>query len=231
MVRCIPFPMISTPEGQECSTRKESTVKSRMLRVASIAAAVLIPAGGFVALGSSTAGATTKSTKITPHFTFTTSNGTNTLTCTKETATMTSSTGSMWQIKTPGVQFPCTSSGKTRQGTGIGAATSIAFLLTATGLLVTFGSPLTAKLKNPHFSIKLKFGSGSSTTCTITFGTISLSQPSGETKVLQTGTITTSGATVTGTLSVCSSIRTLLHSSGSTFHGTLTASSVAWTAL
>jgi hypothetical protein len=200
-------------------------MKSRILRSAGIALAMLIPAGGLVALGAGTAGATTQaSPKVTPHFTFHTGFGTSHVACTKKTITfLATSPFTMWQNKT--FNTPCASTGST-QG-GIGTATAITFLIAPTGWLVTL-SPFSSKLKKTKTSVKLTIGSSH---CDITFtSTITLSLTSSTHKVLKVPSTSTSATTVTGGGLTCAAIQALLHASGSTFQGTLT-SNTTYTAL
>ena len=201
-------------------------MKSRILRAAGIAVAMLVPVGGLAALGAGTAGATTVGIKVTPAFNFHTTAGTNSIACAKTDMNMASGP-TMWQNTTM-FQSKCTATGTT-QG-GIGTATTITFLITSTGLLITL-SPFSAKLKTPQLSVKLKLGT---TTCKITFtATISASLASSTHKVLDipsTHTTTTTVTRTSGSGSTCTLVKILLHLPRSTFTGTLT-SNTAWTAI
>jgi hypothetical protein len=195
-------------------------VKSRMFRVFGVASALLVPVAG-LALVTETAGATTQNVKAT--FTFTTPGGVNTLHCpTTGTFVQTKGTsGSTATIssKTSTTQIKCAVATGGPTHTGIPKTSTVHLLLMGTWLKYSTTGH-TGSIVGGSLDIKILFGTGA--TCHITFpSSITVTTNSGRTKATIASTAT-SGATVSGTTATCGALRSLLHTSSSSFSGSVT---------
>lgn len=212
-------------------------MKSRILRTAGIALSLLVPAGSVAVLGSGTAGATTltqATLQIRLHITFTTGTGVSSLVCPTPGLTLTNPatklvsmlaitpTRIMWKNKTFGTG--CVATGT--PGGGIGTATTITFDITSTGLLFTI--PKVASFYANDIRVVLKLAT---TFCTITFTTTIPLTVTGKTlSIPSTHTKTTTVTRTSGSGLKCGLVRLLLHTTTSTFTGSIT-STTTWTSL
>jgi hypothetical protein len=200
-----------------------------MFRAFGIATALLMPVA-VLALGAGTAGATTQSTvNVKATFTFTTPGGVNTLHC-PTTGTFPQKklvTGNTVQIKglkstATGTQIKCAVATGGPTHTGIPKTSTIHLLImahTPGWLLYKTSTPRTGTIKANTLVIKIKFSN--TATCHISFPTpIDVMINSGLTKATITST-PTSGATITGTTATCGALRSLLHTSSSSFSGSV----------
>lgn len=168
-------------------------MKSRIFTAVGIAVAMLVPAGGILAIGASTAGATTAHVHMMVNATFINGTTVSHIACPTPTYGTLTLAGASTLKNTNMYQGLCASSGS---GQGIGTTTTITFLITPTGLLLMPASTPQGTLWAGTFSVKLVLlGSH----CTITFGNnITLFKTPTDPRQLVSNVTSTAGATVSG---------------------------------
>lgn len=181
----------------------KNNMKDRLLRGLGIAALVAMPLAG-VAFLSGPASAATGST-MTPSFKFTSPTLKQTVSCPKLPVSFTGT------LTTTGYQQPCTVTGTGSFKTIPHTSTSASFLIPVGGLQLK-----TSKTKLLVMTASFKLTYGTHGHCTITYATIQLSKTGKS--YIKNGSSTKGNVTVTGSGSVCTTIKTLLAGNTSKFN-------------